>query len=94
MLVGNARVPTQDQKPVLQLDALTVAGCKTVFTEKAFGAKRDWPELAAALSYMRPGHSLASGNSIVELAPCPRSSRLSPCSKQTASACALHDRGD
>lgn len=58
MLVGYARVSTQDQNPALQLDALTAAGCEKVFTEKASGAQRDRPELSAALSYMRSGDSL------------------------------------
>lgn len=58
MLVGYTRVSTQDQNPALQLDALKAAGCEKVFTEKASGAQRDRPELAAALSYMRPGDSL------------------------------------
>lgn len=58
MLVGYARVSTQDQNPSLQLDALNAAGCEKVFTEKASGAQRDRPELAAALSYMRSGDSL------------------------------------
>lgn len=58
MLVGYARVSMQDQNPALQLDALTAAGCEKVFTEKASGAQRDRPELAAALSYMRSGDSL------------------------------------
>ena len=58
MLVGYARVSTQDQNPSLQLDALKAAGCEKVFTEKASGAQRDRPELAAALSYMRSGDSL------------------------------------
>jgi DNA invertase Pin-like site-specific DNA recombinase len=58
MLVGYARVSTQDQNPDLQLDALKAAGCVLVFTEKASGGQRDRPELAAALSYMRPGDSL------------------------------------
>ncbi|AGI10509.1 recombinase family protein (plasmid) [Xanthomonas citri pv. citri] len=58
MLVGYARVSTQDQNPALQLDALTAADCEKVFTEKASGAQRDRPELAAALSYMRAGDSL------------------------------------
>lgn len=58
MFVGYARVSTQDQNPALQLDALTAAGCEKVFTEKASGAQRDRPELAAALSYMRAGDSL------------------------------------
>jgi DNA invertase Pin-like site-specific DNA recombinase len=58
MLVGYARVSTQDQNPALQLDALKATGCEKVFIEKASGAQRDRPELAAALSYMRPGDSL------------------------------------
>lgn len=58
MLVGYSRVSTQDQNPALQLDALTAAGCERVFTERASGAQRDRPELAAAISYMRAGDSL------------------------------------
>ena len=58
MLVGYARVSTQDQKPELQLDALKAAGCEKVFVEKASGAQRDRPELKAALDYMRDGDTL------------------------------------
>ncbi|MCP5410127.1 MAG: recombinase family protein [Chromatiaceae bacterium] len=58
MLIGYARVSTQDQKPELQLDALSVAGCEKVFTEKASGAQRDRPQLKAALEYMREGDTL------------------------------------
>ena len=58
MLVGYARVSTQDQTPALQLDALKAAGCERVFQEKASGAQRDRPELAAALDYMRAGDTL------------------------------------
>lgn len=58
MLVGYARVSTQDQNPVMQIDALKAAGCERLFTEKASGAQRDRPELAAALSFMRKGDSL------------------------------------
>ena len=58
MLVGYARVSTQDQNPELQLDALKGAGCERVFEEKASGAKRDRPDLAAALSFMRSGDTL------------------------------------
>ena len=53
MLVGYARVSTQDQDVSLQLDALQAAGCEKVFTEKASGAQRDRPQLQAALEYMR-----------------------------------------
>lgn len=58
MLIGYARVSTQDQNPTLQLDALKAAGCERVFAEKASGAQRDRPELAAALTYLRAGDSL------------------------------------
>ena len=58
MLIGYARVSTQDQKPALQLDALKLAGCGRVFEEKASGAQRDRPQLKAALEYMRSGDTL------------------------------------
>lgn len=58
MLIGYARVSTQDQNPQLQLDALTQAGCEKVFVEKASGAQRDRPELKAALEFLRPGDTL------------------------------------
>ena len=58
MLVGYARVSTQDQNPELQLDALKKAGCEKIFIEKASGAQRDRPELKAALDYMRSGDTL------------------------------------
>lgn len=58
MLIGYARVSTQDQNPALQIDALTAAGCERIFTERASGAQRDRPELAAAISYIRAGDSL------------------------------------
>ena len=61
MLVGYARVSTQDQDLALQLNALKTAGCEKVFTEKASGAQRDWPQLKAALDYMRPGDTLWEG---------------------------------
>ncbi len=58
MLVGYARVSTQDQDLALQLDALTAAGCERVFTERASGAQRERPQLGAALDYMRAGDTL------------------------------------
>ena len=53
MLIGYARVSTQEQNLELQINALQAAGCKKIFTEKASGAQRDRPELKAALDYMR-----------------------------------------
>ena len=58
MLVGYARVSTQEQDLALQLDALRTAGCSKVFEEKASGAQRERPALQAALEYMREGDTL------------------------------------
>jgi DNA invertase Pin-like site-specific DNA recombinase len=58
MLVGYARVSTQDQNLALQRDALTEAGCEKLFVEKASGAQRDRPQLMAALDFMREGDTL------------------------------------
>ena len=58
MLVGYARVSTQEQDLALQLDALTAIGCTKVYEEKASGAQRERPELKAALGYMRQGDTL------------------------------------
>ena len=58
MLIGYARVSTQEQNPDAQLDALQAAGCERIFTEKASGAQRDRPELKAAIDDMRPGDIL------------------------------------
>ena len=39
MLIGYARVSTQDQKLDLQHDALAKAGCEKVFEDKLSGAR-------------------------------------------------------
>ncbi len=58
MLIGYARVSTQEQNTALQRDALCAAGCEKLFEEKASGAQRERPQLKAALDYMRPGDTL------------------------------------
>ncbi len=58
MLIGYARVSTQDQNPDMQIDALQAAGCERIYEEKASGAQRDRPELKTALDYMRAGDTL------------------------------------
>jgi len=58
MLVGYARVSTQEQNLDLQIIALQEAGCKKIFTEKASGGQRDRPELIAAMDYVRSGEDI------------------------------------
>jgi DNA invertase Pin-like site-specific DNA recombinase len=58
MLVGYARVSTQEQDLALQLDALRAAGCDKVYEEKASGSQRERPALQAAPNYMRQGDAL------------------------------------
>ena len=58
MLIGYARVSTQEQDLALQLDALKAAGSERIYEERASGAQRDRPELKAALGYMRQGDTL------------------------------------
>lgn len=58
MLIGYARVSTNDQDLALQVDALNTAGCEKVFTDKASGAKAERPGLAEALAYARAGDTL------------------------------------
>ena len=58
MLVGYARVSTQDQKLELQRDALNGAGCEKIFEDKASGVKAARPGLAEAIAFMRPGDTL------------------------------------
>jgi DNA invertase Pin-like site-specific DNA recombinase len=59
MLIGYARVSTDDQSLDLQLDALNQAGCERVFTDKASGAKKNRLGLTEALSHLREGDVLA-----------------------------------
>ncbi len=58
MIIGYARVSTQDQNPELQLNALRGAGCEELFQEKATGKFRERPELTACLRSMRKGDTL------------------------------------
>jgi DNA invertase Pin-like site-specific DNA recombinase len=58
MLVGYGRVSTADQNHQMQEDALRAAGCKKVFLETISSGRKDRPQLAAALDYVREGDTL------------------------------------
>jgi DNA invertase Pin-like site-specific DNA recombinase len=53
MLLGYARVSTDQQDHALQLDALRAAGCERVFVETASGTRTNRPELARLLETAR-----------------------------------------
>ena len=53
MLIGYARVSTQDQDNAAQINALKSAGCKLIFQEKATGSRWERPELHRLLGQLR-----------------------------------------
>ena len=58
VLIGYARVSTEDQALDLQLEALRQAGCERVFTDKASAARPQRPGLSEARSHVREGDVL------------------------------------
>jgi DNA invertase Pin-like site-specific DNA recombinase len=58
MLVGYARVSTDDQNLDLQTDALKSAGCEQWFSDKLSGTVTNREGLTQALAYARPGDTL------------------------------------
>ena len=58
MLIGYARVSTDDQNLDLQRDALTLAGCPKLYEDKDSGAKAERPGLLMALEMLRQGDIL------------------------------------
>ena len=58
MLIGYARVSTQDQTLDLQKDALQKLGCGEIFTDTASGSSTERPGLNAALKFLRSGDVL------------------------------------
>jgi DNA invertase Pin-like site-specific DNA recombinase len=58
MLIGYARVPTQDQTLNLQKDALKKIGCKKIFTDTASGAKQERKGLEEVQNFLREGDTL------------------------------------
>lgn len=58
MLVGYARVSTEEQQLELQLDALQKTGCEKIFTDKISGNRAERPGLSEALAYLRKDDTL------------------------------------
>lgn len=58
MLIGYARVSTDDQNLNLQLDALKKAGCQKIFTDHVSGSTTGRPHLEAVLDFLREGDTL------------------------------------
>lgn len=52
MLIGYARISMQDHFPVSRSDALSKAGCLTVFEDRVSGTRADRPRLAKALEIL------------------------------------------
>lgn len=55
MMLGYARVSTNEQDTAAQVSALKSAGCEKVFREKASGGRWDRPELHVLLGQLRKG---------------------------------------
>ncbi len=58
MLIGYARVSTQEQTLDLQTDALERSGCEKIFTDTTSGAKSERPGLQEAMNHLRAGDTL------------------------------------
>ena len=58
MLIGYARVSTNEQSLGLQKDALKQAGCEKIFEDKVSGVATARPGIDMALDYLRPGDTL------------------------------------
>lgn len=58
MLIGYARVSTDDQHLELQQDALNRAGCERILTDRQSGIKAERPGLKAVLDYARKGDTV------------------------------------
>ncbi len=73
MLIGYARVSTQDQNLELQIDALTKAGRKKIFKDTISGSRAGRPGLTKAQETLREGDTLVvwkldrSGRSVKNL---------------------------
>jgi DNA invertase Pin-like site-specific DNA recombinase len=57
-IIGYGRVSTSEQSLDAQLEQLRAAGVERIYEEKVSGVKKDRPELAAMLDYVREGDTV------------------------------------
>lgn len=57
-LIGYVRVPDENRDARLQINALKSVRCFRFFVDRVSASATDWPELGAALEYVRPGDTL------------------------------------
>lgn len=60
MLLGYARISTDEQSHNLQIDALRSAGCSRIFQENASGGLTSRPVLQQVLRTLKPGDTLVT----------------------------------
>ena len=65
MLIGYARVSTEDQDTTAQVAALKAVGCERIFREKASGGRWDLPQLLRLLDQLRAGDGVVLVAAIV-----------------------------
>lgn len=58
MLIGYARVSTDDQHLGLQRDALTQVGCERIYEDTVSGAQAEREGLARLINALRPGDTV------------------------------------
>jgi len=58
VLIGYARVSTQDQNLELQFEALNKSGCKKIFEDRVSGSRAERPGLNKLLEILRDGETL------------------------------------
>jgi DNA invertase Pin-like site-specific DNA recombinase len=58
MLIGYARLSTDDQQLNLQNDALQKAGCEKVYSDQQSGTTAEHPGLSTVFEVLRPGDTL------------------------------------
>jgi DNA invertase Pin-like site-specific DNA recombinase len=58
MLIGYARISTDDQNLNLQKDALQRAGCEKIYSDQQSGSLSERPGLSLVLETLRPGDTL------------------------------------